>query len=113
MGANPTEDTLRFTTSDCGWLFGIRILWGADQVVFQHPTTCNDIAIEHVLEPGDSTVETTLFDGRVRPPVPYQTLDGGVDPKLALGPGLYTVIAVSVGPGSGNDSNPVELRIRP
>jgi hypothetical protein len=110
VGTNPTRNTLRFTTGDCA-VFHIRMRWGADLVVFRHPTVCNDIALERVIEPGDSIVETTLFDGTVAPPGPFLDANGE-EPTLTLAPGRYTVVATPPG-AAGNESNTVELRIRP
>jgi hypothetical protein len=109
VGRNTTRKTLRFTTHACGAL-QFRILHGTDFVVFRHPSTCNDINAERVIEPGDSIVETARFDGTVSPG-PFRDANGE-EPILTLAPGRYTVIATPEG-AAGNDSNTVELRIRP
>jgi hypothetical protein len=103
VGTNPTRNTLRFTTHDCA-AFHTRILDFEGSVVFRHPTTCNSIGAERVIEPGDSLVETVRFDGTVS--------NGPFHAPSTLARGLYRVVATPEG-AAGNESNTVELRIRP
>jgi hypothetical protein len=110
VGTNPTPNTLRFTTHACA-TFHFRILYGADLVVFRHPRVCDSIGAERVIEPGDSIVETVLFDGTATSPHPFRDANGEV-PTLTLAPGRYRVVAAPEG-AQGNESNTVELRIRP
>lgn len=110
VGRNTTQTTLRFTTHECA-AYHFRIIYGADLVVFRHPTTCNSIGAQRVIEPGDSIVETVLFDGTATSAGPFRDANGEV-PTLTLAPGRYTVVATPEG-AVGNESNTVELRIRP
>ena len=103
VGTNPTRNTLRFTTHDCA-AFHMRILDFEGSVVFRHPTTCNSIGAERVIEPGDSLVETVRFDGTIS--------NGPFQQPFTLARGLYRVVATPEG-AAGNESNTVELRIRP
>jgi hypothetical protein len=103
VGTNPTRNTLRFTTYACA-AFHVRILDFEGSVVFRHPTTCDSIGAERVIEPGDSLVQTVRFDGTVS--------NGPFQEPFTFARGLYRVVATPEG-AAGNESNTVELRIRP
>lgn len=104
---NSTERTLTFRTNAC--VLGVRLLDRTGYPVFQDPTTCNDIGLQHELAPNESLVETFLFDGSTTwGPFVDET---GNQARVFLAPGTYQVIG-GIAAGMLNPSSPVELRIR-
>jgi len=109
VGTNSTQRTLSFQTHACA-AFQFRLLASGGLPVFGHPRTCNDIGQLHVLAPGDSIVETILFDG-TSSWGPFLD-ENGQEATFILAPGVYVAVATLEG-SANSPADSIRLRIRP